>query len=136
MRMAKGAGSVLPRPPISANGVGSPNDNITALGPYASACSTTPDVTAQARKPTPHGPPASAATIGNSRSNHARSPPPTIPNPPPRDTAAASAPPADPPIGANPIGCRTPNNLVNPVDNAIAALSLRKPGATSRWCSR
>jgi hypothetical protein len=36
------------------------------------------------------------------------------------ETAAASAPPADPPMGASAIGCWTENNSVNAVDNVIA----------------
>jgi hypothetical protein len=39
------------------------------------------------------------------------------------ETAAASAPPADPPIGASAIGCRIENNSVNAVDNTIALSS-------------
>jgi hypothetical protein len=41
---------------------------------------------------------------------HYRYQAPSIPNPPPRETAAANAP-GDPPIGASAIGCRTPEQL-------------------------
>nr|BBJ50407.1 hypothetical protein SAVMC3_30360 [Streptomyces avermitilis] len=49
-------------------------------------------------------------------------PAPSMPSPPPRETAAARAPPADPPIGASAIGCCTPNSSVNRVDSPIAAI--------------
>ncbi len=55
-------------------------------------------------------------------------PPPTSPSPPAFDTAAASAPPADPPIGASAIGYRTPNISVNAVGHAmIVSLTARPP---------
>src|SRR6185436_12727146 len=106
-----------------AYGLGSPQDNMTARGPYSRACSTAPASIAQVRQPTPHGEPV-PATIANSRSRNSRSPPPapTSPSPPPRDTAAARAPPADPPIGARAMGRRTPNNPVNAADRVTSGI--------------
>jgi hypothetical protein len=43
------------------------------------------------------------------------------------DTAAASAPPADPPIGASAIGCRMPNSSVNAVHNAMVSILATIP---------
>ncbi len=49
-------------------------------------------------------------------------------------TAAASAPPADPPIGASAIGCRSPSSSVNAVRSAMAAPSVgRRPGHRKPW---
>lgn len=81
-------------------------------------------------KPTPHGLPVPSATIGSSRASQSGFPlpPPSSPRPPPLETAAASAPPADPPIGASAIGCCNENNSVNAVDNAIAA-AITLPGS-------
>ena len=65
-----------------------------------------------------------SATNGSSRPSHSRSPLPlpSSPSPPPFDTAAASSPPADPPIGASAIGCVIPNISVNAVDNVMTAI--------------
>lgn len=107
----------------STNGLGSPKDNITALGRCSSARSIASASICQVRNPMPHGFPAASAMSGSSRASHSGSPfaEPSIPSPPPRDTAAASAPPADPPIGASAIGCCTPSNSVNRVDSPITA---------------
>ena len=111
----------------SVNGRGSPKDNMTARGRHSSARSIVRTSIAQLWKPTPHGSPAPRATIGSSRASQSASPlpPPSSPSPPPLDTAAARAPPAAPPIGASAIGCRTENNSVNAVNNAIALSSHR-----------
>ena len=69
----------------SANGLGSPNDSITARGPYSSARSTTPRLDrprSGTRRPRGARRP---ATIGSSRASQSRSPPGAqSPRPPPR----------------------------------------------------
>ena len=72
-----------------------------------------------------------SATSVSSRESQSRSPepPPSRPSPPPFDTAAASAPPADPPIGASAIGCRMPNISVNAVDNVMVSIVAAVPGS-------
>src|SRR6266498_3429890 len=71
-------------------------------GLCSSARSMVSTLIAQPWKPTPHGLSVPSATIGSSRASQAASPlpPPSRPSPPPLETAAASAPPADPPMGA------------------------------------
>lgn len=80
----------------------------------------------------PHGFPV-AATVGASRAGHSASPfaLPSSPSPPARETAAASAPPADPPIGASAIGYRTPDISVNAVDHSTPAPSRTRPPSRS-----
>lgn len=105
--------------------LGSPKENITALGRCSSARSTACVSICQVRKPMPHGLSVPCSTSGTSRASQSGSPfpEPSNPSPPPRETAAVSAPPADPPIGASAIGCRTPNSFVNAVDNAMPTSS-------------
>jgi hypothetical protein len=90
---------------------------------------------AQLWNPTPHGQLVPAATTGSSRSSQSGSPapPPSSPSPPPLETAAVSAPPADPPIGASAMGCGTEKSSVNAVDNAkVAILAPPPPGGNDR----
>ncbi len=49
-------------------------------------------------------------------------PPPTKPSPPPFDTAAANAPPAQPPIGASTIGNWIDKDSVSTVVNAMGSI--------------
>lgn len=74
---------------------------------------------------TPGRPGNSAGRRGSSRAGHSWSPfpLPSSPSPPPRETAAVRAPPADPAIGARAIGCSTPKSSVNAVDSPMAAIS-------------
>lgn len=111
------------------NALGSPKDNITACGRHVSACSTAATSIAQVRKPTPQGRSVRSATIRSSWSIQSGSPlpPPSTPRPPPLETAAVSAPPADPPIGAEAIGCCTASRSVNAVDNPMTV-----PGSSPR----
>ena len=111
------------------NARGSPKDSITATGLCSSARSTVPTSTAQLWKPMPHGLSVPSARTGSSRASQPGSPlpPPSSPRPPPLETAAASAPPAEPPIGASAIGCRNEHNSVNAVDKAMATI-IAPPG--------
>ena len=116
--------SVAPARRIGATyGAGSPKDSITAWGPYSSSpappCRYRPP-RSENRCPTScrcrrrsalRGPANPVPAAGAQRSESAA-----------RQTAAASAPPAEPPMGANVIGYATPNSLVNAVDNAMTAL--------------
>jgi len=84
--------------------------------------------------PTPQGLPVFPAAISISRATHAGSAraPPISPKPPPFDTAAASAPPDAPPMGASAMGCCNEKSPVNAVRNAMSSSSPgpapRRPG--------
>jgi hypothetical protein len=87
---------------------------------------------AQHWNPTPHGLRVRPAAIASSGSSQLRSdrPPPIRPSPPASDTAAASAPPEAPPIGASAIGCCNENMSVNAVRSAMYSI-IAQPAAVS-----
>jgi len=95
---------------------------MTAAGRRSTARSTVAGSVAQDWKPTPQGLSAPAETISSCWSSQPSSsrPPPTRPRPPALDTAAASAPPDAPPMGASAMGYCNEKNSVNAVRNAMS----------------
>ena len=103
------------------NGVGSPNDSMIAAGSSAMARCTVASSMAHDSRPMPQGRSVPARASAHSRAIQSPAPPPAPirPKPPPLETAAVSAPPATPPIGANTIGCSMPSRSVRAVRNAM-----------------